>query len=49
MRLKGKFYKSIVRPTMLYGSECWAVDRTIEQTMSVAKMIILRWMNGATR
>jgi len=22
MRLKGKFYMSVVRPTMLYGSEC---------------------------
>jgi len=34
MRLKGKFYKSIARPATLYCSECWAVDKRIEQRMS---------------
>jgi len=37
MRLKSKFYRSAVRPTML-GLECCAVDREIEQSMSVARM-----------
>jgi hypothetical protein len=32
MRLKGKSYKSVVKSTMIYGSECWAVDRRIEQS-----------------
>jgi hypothetical protein len=27
---------------MLYGSECWAVDKGIEQNMSVAEMRMLR-------
>jgi len=33
---KREFYKSVVRPAMLCGSECWAVDKKIEQRMSVA-------------
>jgi hypothetical protein len=41
MRLKGKFYRSVVKPTMLYGSECWAVNRRIEQNMSDAEMKML--------
>jgi len=40
--LRGKFYKSVVRPTMFYGSECWTVDEKIEQRMSVAEMRMLR-------
>jgi len=36
-RSQGKFYKSLVRPTMLCGSECWAVDKKTERRMSVAE------------
>jgi len=49
MRLKGKFYKSVIRPTILYSLECWAVDKQIEQRMSVVKMKMLKWINGMTR
>jgi len=41
MRLKGEFYRSVVRPC---GSECWAVNRRIEQ--SVADVRMLRWMSA---
>lgn len=45
--LKGKSYKRVVRPTMMYGSECWTVDKKIEQKMSIAEMLkMLRWMSG---
>ena len=27
LRLKGKFYKTAIRPAILYGTECWAVKR----------------------
>jgi hypothetical protein len=30
MKLKDKFYRSVVKPTMLYGLECWSVDRSIK-------------------
>jgi len=38
----------MVRSTILYGLECWEVDRKIEQNMNVAEMRILRWMSGVT-
>jgi len=25
LKLKGKFYRTAVRPALLYGTECWAV------------------------
>jgi hypothetical protein len=40
MKLKGKFYGSVVSPTMLYGLECWAFDRKRKQ--SIVKMRMLR-------
>ncbi|XP_060183146.1 uncharacterized protein LOC132613111 [Lycium barbarum] len=48
-KLKGKFYKVVVRPTMLYGVECWPVKKSHVQKMKVAEMRILRWMCGHTR
>jgi len=49
MRVKDMFYKSVVKPTMLYGSECWVLDRKIKRTMSVAEMKMLRWMRVVTK
>ncbi len=48
-RLKGKFYRTAVRPALLYGSECWAVKHCHIQKMNVAEMRMLRWMCGHTR
>jgi len=25
--LKGKFYRTSIRPALLYGTECWAIKR----------------------
>ena len=46
LKLKEKFYKIIVRLTMLYGSECWAIKKIYIQKVCVAKMRMLRWMCG---
>ncbi|XP_070055689.1 uncharacterized protein [Nicotiana tomentosiformis] len=48
-RLKGKFYKVVVRPAIFYGDECWTVKKSHVKKMSVAEMRMLRWMRGHTR
>ncbi|XP_023239853.1 uncharacterized protein LOC111638386 [Centruroides sculpturatus] len=48
-KLKGKLYKSVVRPGMLYGAETWAITRTQERKMEVAEIRMLRWMCGVSR
>jgi len=47
--LKGKFYKSTVRPALLYGVECWPVKVSQVRRMLVAEMRMLRWMCGVSR
>ena len=42
IKLKGKFYKTVIRPVLLYGIKCWAVKRKNIQKMSVVEMIMLR-------
>lgn len=49
MKLKSKFYKSVVRPIMLYDSGCLMVDKKIKQKMSVTKMKMLQWISGVTK
>ncbi|KAG5627424.1 hypothetical protein H5410_012642 [Solanum commersonii] len=48
-RLKGKFYRVVVRPALLYGAKCWSVKNAYVQKMHVAEMRMLRWMCGHTR
>nr|XP_009765599.1 PREDICTED: uncharacterized protein LOC104217141 [Nicotiana sylvestris] len=48
-RLKGKFYRMLVRPTMLDGVECWQIKNSHVQKMKVAEMRMLRWISGYTR
>jgi hypothetical protein len=47
--LKGKFYRMAIRPTMLYGAECWPTKRRHVQQLSVSEMRMLRWICGHTR
>ena len=48
-KLKGKFYRTTIRPAMLYGAECWPTKRRHIQQLSVAEMRMLRWICGHTR
>ncbi|KAF3620546.1 Phosphatidylinositol/phosphatidylcholine transfer protein SFH12 [Capsicum annuum] len=49
LKLKGKFYRVAVHPSMLYGAECWPVKHSHIQKLKVAEMRMLRWMCGPTR
>ncbi|KAG2564542.1 hypothetical protein PVAP13_7NG090167 [Panicum virgatum] len=48
-KLKGKFYRTAIRPAMLYGAECWPTKKRHVQQLSVAEMRMLRWFCGHTR
>ena len=49
MKLKGKVYKTVVRPALLYGAETWATTRGQEAGLEVNEMRMLRWICGVTR
>ena len=49
MKLKGKVYKTVVRPALLYGAGTWATTRGQEARLEVNEMRMLRWMCGVTR
>ena len=49
MKLKGKVYKTVVRPALLYGAETWATTRGQEARLEVNEMSMLIWMCGVAR
>ena len=48
-KLKGKFYRTAIRPAILYKTKYWVVKKQQVTKMSVADMRMLRWMCGKTR
>ena len=48
-RVKGKMYKSVVRPAMLYGMETVAVTERQMRKMIVAELKMVRWALEVTR
>jgi hypothetical protein len=49
LKLKGKFYRTVIRPALLYGAECWPTKRRHVQQLNVAEMCMLRWICGNIR
>ena len=47
--LNGKVYHIVLRPAVLYRSECWPIKRTQVQRLMVAEMRMIRWMCGYPR
>ncbi|CAG4946044.1 unnamed protein product [Parnassius apollo] len=48
IRTKGKVYKTVVRPVLLYGSETWASTKIHERKLHATEMRMLRWEGGVT-
>jgi hypothetical protein len=48
-KLKCKFYRTTIRPAMMYGAKCWATKGQHVQNMSVAEMRMMRWICGHTK
>ena len=49
MKVKGKVYRTVVRPALMYGAETWALKKAQEKKLEVAEMRMLRWMCGVTK
>ncbi len=49
VRAKGKLYKAVVRPAMMYGAEMWGMKKAQEKRLDMAEMRILRWTYGVTK
>ncbi|KAK3538172.1 hypothetical protein QTP70_032566, partial [Hemibagrus guttatus] len=48
-RIKGKVYRTVVRPAMLYGLETVSLKKRQESELEVAELKILRFSLGVTR
>ena len=48
-QVKGRIFKTMVRPAMLYGVETVPLTKSMECKMEVAEMKMLRWSVGVTR
>ena len=48
-KIKGKVYRTVVRPALMYGAETWALKKAHEKKLEVAEMRMLRWMCEVTK
>ena len=49
MKIKGKVYRTVVRPALMYGAETWALKKAKENKLEVAEMRMVRWMCGVMK
>jgi hypothetical protein len=48
-KLKGKFYRTTIRPAKMYDAKYWTTKGQHIQKMSVTEIRMLRWICGHTR
>ena len=49
VKIKGKVYRTVVRPALMYGAETWALKKAQEKKLEVAEMRMILWMCGVTK
>ena len=49
LKLKGKFYRTTIRPAMLYGTKCWEMKHQHVHKMGVVEMRMFCWICGHMR
>ena len=49
MKIKGKVYRTVVRPALMYGAETWALKKAQEKKLDVAEMRMPQWMCGVAK
>ena len=47
--IKGKVYRTVARPALMYGAETRALKNAQEKKLEVAEMRMLRWMCAVTK
>ena len=46
VKIKGKVYRTVVRPALMFGAETWALKKAQEKKLEVAEIRMLRWVCG---
>ncbi|XP_023235755.1 uncharacterized protein LOC111635126 [Centruroides sculpturatus] len=51
LKVRGLIYKTVIRPVLMYGCECWPTTATEEKRLHVAEMRMLRltWFGHVVR
>jgi hypothetical protein len=48
VQLRGKVYRTMIRPVLIYGAEAWALRRREEEQLERTEMKMLRWILGVS-
>ena len=49
VELKDKVFKTIIRPAMTYGSECWTIKKIDENKLNSIEMRMMKWARRKNR